>query len=122
MLLSRKPMRRLIMVIGTTLPISVMNSAVPLSSASRHAPVGDVDDVGLELGHALGDQLGKDGAPVQRVHGWIGGGERLCASVTEGKTAGETGIVAVEQKVDVRREVLDAAGRLRHELERADGE
>ena len=69
----------------------------PAVERPRHALVGDVDDVGFELGHALGDQLGEDGAAVQRVHGRIGGRERLYAGVTEGETAGEAGVVAVEQ-------------------------
>ena len=69
----------------------------PAVQRPGHALVGDVDDVGLELLHALGDQLGEDGAAVQRVRGRIGGGERLYARVTERETAGEPGVVAVEQ-------------------------
>ena len=119
---SRKPIRRLVIVIGTTLADGGHELRRPAVQRPRHALVGEVGDIGLECRHALGDQLGEDGFAVQRVRGRIRGGERLRGCVTEGQAAGLASAVAVEQALDVRREVLGPAGRLGHQLGRGDRE
>ena len=67
--LPRKPIRLLTRVIGTTLATAAMKSTFRASYRLVHAAGGDLGDLGLEGGHALGDQLGEDRFSMDLVVG-----------------------------------------------------
>ena len=79
-------------------------------------------DLRIERLHALGHQLGEDGSAVDLVQGGIGGGQRLTAGVPEPESARKPAVVAIEQALHIRREILDPSTRLDQKLERTDRE
>ena len=121
-LLSRNPMSRLIIVIGTTLPMALMNSIVPALQGTGHQPVCEVADLRIERLHALRHQFGKDGPAMDLVQRRIRRGQRLTAGVPEREPARQSVVVAIEQALHVRREIRDPSACLDQELERADDE
>ena len=115
-------MSRLIIVIGTTLPMALMNSIVPLWSERVTSPSARSRISGSSASIRLRHQFGKDRPAMDLVQRRIRRGQHLTTGVPEAKSTGQSGVVAIEQAPHGRREILDPGARLDQEFERADDE